>query len=75
MLEMQASSKRMTVLVICNGKGWIVDAAPIVREFIGQPYHHLTKWMSKQGGFTDHVLGRPYFGIEDLYTRMDQIRR
>ena len=33
----------------------IVDAAPIVRKFVGQPLTNLIKWMKKQGGLKIHL--------------------
>ena len=45
------TSKRMSVLVITNKSEIIIDAAPIVRRFIGQNLLSLKGWMSKQGEF------------------------
>lgn len=45
------SSERMTVLVALDERRVIVDAAPIVRRFIGQPASRLGDWMRRQGGF------------------------
>lgn len=44
------SSSRMTVGVKVEN-GIIVDAAPIVRKFVGQPVDNLKRWMNKQSGF------------------------
>lgn len=38
------SNKKMTIGVKVD-KGRIVDAAPIVRKFIGQPFQNLKTWM------------------------------
>lgn len=43
------SSKKMTVLVEVQD-GRIIQAAPVVRKFIGQPVQNLIRWMRKQGG-------------------------
>lgn len=48
--EYWISSLRMTVGVTVNNAGVIVDAAPVVRKFIGQPFKNLTRWMEQQGG-------------------------
>lgn len=45
-----ASSNRMTVRVTVNQQNKIVDAAPVVRKFIGQHIGNLYKWMKRQGG-------------------------
>lgn len=44
------STEKMTVGVAIE-EGLIVEAAPIVRRFIGQPSKNLGNWMRKQGGF------------------------
>lgn len=44
----QLSNKKLTVMAtIRNGK--IIDAAPVVRIFIGQPLDNLAAWMRKLG--------------------------
>lgn len=45
------SSKSMTVAVEVNDAGIIVEAAPTVHKFIGQPLQNLFNWMQKQRGF------------------------
>jgi hypothetical protein len=40
------SNERMTVRVVTRGK-IIIDAAPIVRKFIGQPFNNLAHWMNR----------------------------
>jgi hypothetical protein len=45
------SSTKMTILVVTDKDLVIVDAAPVVRKFIGQPAKNLADWMRKQGGF------------------------
>lgn len=45
------SSNYMTVGVAVDpDTGKIIDAAPIVRKFVGQPLRNLINWMSRQGG-------------------------
>jgi len=43
------SSPRMTVTVKTDKWTEIVDAAPIVRKFVGQHLNDLVRWMKKQG--------------------------
>ena len=45
------SSRKMTVSVDVDAANTIVDCAPIVRVFKGQPLQNLVNWMKKQGGF------------------------
>lgn len=44
------SSFKMTVGVKVEN-GIIVDAAPIVKKFLGSELKRLVAWMTKQGGF------------------------
>lgn len=44
------SSQRMTVKVTVRD-GIIIDAAPVVRKFVGQPIKNLEAWMRRHGGF------------------------
>lgn len=44
------SCNKFTVRVVTNSRGVIVDAAPIVRRFIGQPRNNLKRWADKFGG-------------------------
>jgi hypothetical protein len=44
------SCKKFTVLVSVDSNLKIVDAAPIVRKFKGQPVRNLWNWMKKIGG-------------------------
>ena len=44
------SCSKMTVMVEVDNKGRVVDAAPVVRRFIGQPFRNLTLWFKKLGG-------------------------
>lgn len=53
------STERMTVAVTTDDQGRITEAAPIVRKFVGQPLDNLIRWMEKQGGFRQKVLGAP----------------
>lgn len=44
----QLSNEKLTVMaIIRNGK--IIDAAPVIRVFIGQPLDNLAAWMRKLG--------------------------
>jgi hypothetical protein len=45
------STVKMTVGVTTDASGIVVEAAPIVRKFIGQPLDNLVRWLSKQQGF------------------------
>lgn len=45
------SSHRMTVSVDVDNTHTIVECAPIIRVFKGQPLQNLVNWMKKQGGF------------------------
>lgn len=49
------SSTKMTVAVRVEGNR-IVEAAPIVRRFLGQPPERLGIWMRRQGGFVAKKL-------------------
>ena len=42
-------TKSVTVRVVINDKGIIIEAAPIVRTFIGQHFYRLTSWMRRFG--------------------------
>jgi hypothetical protein len=45
------SSKKMTVSVDVDDKNVIIDGAPIINVFKGQPLTNLANWMKKHGGF------------------------
>lgn len=45
------SSERITCLVVTDDRDIVIDAAPILRKFIGQPAKNVGRWMRKQGGF------------------------
>lgn len=45
------SSKRMTVCVVTDADGIILETASITRKFVGQHANALARWMKKQGGF------------------------
>lgn len=51
------SSHKMTVSVDIDGHGFIVDGAPVIQKFKGQPFGNLVRWMQKQGGFKMEQLG------------------
>jgi hypothetical protein len=44
----------MTVEVEVDDDGFITQAAPIVRKFVGQRFSALLDWMEKQGGLLRH---------------------
>ena len=56
-VEWWLSSNRMTISVSVDRNETIVDAAPIVRKFIGQPLQNLIRWMGHQGGLRIEKLG------------------
>jgi len=56
MLEYQYVSSRMAVFVGIDLHGRVIEAAPIVAKFIGQPAINLENWMRRQGGFIKHRL-------------------
>ena len=41
---------QMTVMVKTREDPRIVEAAPIVRKFVGQPLDDLVRWMDRKGG-------------------------
>ena len=44
-----------TVSVATDSDNRIVEAAPIVRRFLGQPLANLLHWARTRGGFLHHV--------------------
>jgi hypothetical protein len=50
------SCNKFTVQITCDRTGRIIEAAPIVRKFIGQYYTRLTRWASGFGGFIIDTL-------------------
>lgn len=40
-----------TVRVVTDSDDRIIEAAPIVRRFVGQPLANLLGWAAKRGGF------------------------
>jgi hypothetical protein len=50
------SCERFTVRVSCDGDGVIVEAAPLVRRFVGQHLASLTRWAAGLGGLRVEVL-------------------
>lgn len=50
------SNIAMTVKVVVDHRGIIVDAAPIVRKFVGQPFENVCKWMNKRSGMQRVLL-------------------
>ena len=51
------SCGRFTVWVACED-GCIVDGAPIIKQFIGQPLENLTSWMKRFGKFKSRQIGK-----------------
>lgn len=45
------SCNLFTVRVATNAQGYICEAAPIVRRFIGQPFANLERWAKTHGGY------------------------
>lgn len=54
----QLDNHRMTVKISTDEDERIVDAAPIVRRFIGQPLENLIRWMSRIGETHARVINR-----------------
>lgn len=50
------SSHKMTFSVGVNDSNIIVDPAPIIKKFKGQPLNNLIGWMKKQGGFRSEKM-------------------
>jgi hypothetical protein len=50
------SSLKMTVGVDVDDNDRIIDGAPVIKTFIGQPLKNLIRWMSRQAGFHVQVL-------------------
>lgn len=42
-------TREWTVRVTVDERGVIVDAAPLVRKFRGQPFSNLLRWAKQQG--------------------------
>lgn len=58
MIEYYLSSPRMTIYVVTDLKGVIMQAAPIARRFVGQPLSNLRRWMKSHGsGYREERLG------------------
>lgn len=51
------STEKMTVYVETDANDRIINAAPIVNRFIGQPLDNLLGWLSRQGGLRKSRLG------------------
>lgn len=58
MTTYRLSSPRMTVLVKTNDRGEIVDAAPVVRRFVGQRLQALWAWLVKLDGERNVTIDR-----------------
>ena len=50
-------SNRMTVRVVVDEQHRIVEAANVVKRFIGQPLENLAAWMNGHGGFEQMMIG------------------
>lgn len=50
------SNKSMTVRVTIDQNDYIIDAAPVVRKFIGQRYRNLRSWLDKNGDYHEEIL-------------------
>jgi hypothetical protein len=46
MITWWLTNQKMTVMVVVQNTK-IIDAAPIVRKFIGQPFQNIVGWMSR----------------------------
>ena len=44
------SCAKFTVRVACDERDMIIEAAPIVRRFVGQPLANLLRWAAKFSG-------------------------
>jgi len=44
------SCDRFTVAVTTDERGRVVEAAPVVRRFLGQPLYNLLRWADSLGG-------------------------
>ncbi|KKN70610.1 hypothetical protein LCGC14_0428830 [marine sediment metagenome] len=53
------SNNRMTVKVTIGKDHRIIDAAPIVRRFRGQPLINLSRWMERMGKTDLTLIGKP----------------
>ena len=42
--------RRATVRVVVDREQMVVDAAPLVRKFVGQPFPALVRWMKNRFG-------------------------
>lgn len=53
------SNNRMTVKVTIGKDQYIIDAAPIIRRFRGQPLRNLIRWMQRMGKTDLISIGKP----------------
>ena len=44
------SCERWTVRVVTEADGNVVDAAPLLRKFVGQPFRHVEEFARRKGG-------------------------
>lgn len=47
----RAQAPSFVCLVETNDDDFIVEAAPLLQRFIGQPLYHLKQWVEKLGGY------------------------
>jgi hypothetical protein len=52
-MELQISNKKFTCYVQTDKNKIIIDAAPIIKRFIGQSLDNLTNWSWQKWGPTD----------------------
>lgn len=52
------SNHKMTVMIKTNQNRQIIEAAPIVKKFIGQPLSNLAYWMDKIGKLDWKILSK-----------------
>lgn len=48
-IAVNSSQRNVMTVKVVEAAGIIVEAAPIIRKFVGQPFCNLEKWMSKLG--------------------------
>lgn len=69
-MERQLSSPKMTVWIKTKGP-MIIEAAPIVRKFVGQYWTDLLAWMRKQGEVHCFILNVGDISCESLTSDPD----
>lgn len=46
-LAIQVITSSFVCLIVVNRQGTIIDAAPLLQRFIGQPYNNLIRWITR----------------------------